>query len=61
MFFKYKNIQTHTYTDQLRYKHIQVLNKKRAYTNNVSEISASNHMFKREIWDKFTEFTNFKK
>ena len=22
----------------------------------VKKISASNHMFKREIWDKFTEF-----
>ena len=26
----------------------------------VIEISISNHMFKREIWDKFTEFTFLK-
>ena len=24
------------------------------------EIGTSNHMFKREIWDKFTEFTFLK-
>ena len=26
----------------------------------VKKISASNHMFKRKIWDKFTEFTFLK-
>ena len=26
----------------------------------LSVISTSNHMFKREIWDKFTEFTYLK-
>ena len=26
----------------------------------LSQISTSNHLFRREIWDKFTEFTFFK-
>ena len=32
---KYKNTQMYTYTDQHRYKHIQVLNKEAAWTNKV--------------------------
>ena len=30
-------------------------------SENMQQICTSNHMFKKEIWDKFTEFTFFSK
>ena len=35
--------------------------KKKRFAVACNQISTSNHMFKREIWDKFTEFNFLKK